>query len=97
MSKTRPPYAPDFRERMVDLGLRAFTSWVLKSWLNRIPDARKLSLPRMWKESRMGPVGLKHQGGSSNHVGVWLKYIWVSLSHLLGPTREAPRSDSLRP
>ena len=45
----------------------------------------------MWKESRMGPVGLKPQGGSSNQVGVWLKYLWVSLSHLLGLTREAPR------
>ena len=45
----------------------------------------------MWKESQMGPFGLKHQGGSSNHVGVWLKYLWVSLSHLLGPTREALR------
>ena len=44
----------------------------------------------MWKESRMGPVGLKPQGGSSNHVGVWLKYLWVPLSHLLGLTREAP-------
>ena len=31
----------------------------------------KQSLPRMWKESRMGPVGMKHQGGgSSNAVGV---------------------------
>ena len=44
----------------------------------------------MCKESRMGPVGLKHQGGASNAVGVWLKYLWVSLSHLLGPAREAP-------
>ena len=43
----------------------------------------------MCKESRMGPVGLKPQGGSSNAVGVWLKYLWVSLSHLLGPAREA--------
>ena len=51
----------------------------------------------MWKESRMGPFGLKHQGGSSNHVGVWLKYLWVSLSHLLEPTREAPRFDALTP
>ena len=67
------------------------TSRALKSWLNQVPDARKLSLSRMWKESRMGPVGLKPQGGSSNHVGVWLKYLWVSLSHLLGPAREAPR------
>ena len=41
----------------------------------------------MWKESRMGPVGLKHQGGSSNAVGVGLKYLWVSLSHLLEPAR----------
>ena len=51
----------------------------------------------MWKESRMGPFGLKYQGGSSNHVGVWLKYLWVSVSHLLGPAREAPRSDTLTP
>ena len=48
----------------------------------------------MCKESRMGPVGLKHQGGSSNAVGVWLKYLWVSLSHLLGPAREAPWFDT---
>ena len=39
----------------------------------------------------MGPFGLKHQGRSSNTVGVLLKYLWVSLSHLLGPAREAPR------
>ena len=51
----------------------------------------------MWKESRMGPFGLKPQGGSSNAVGVWLKYLWVSLSHLLGLTREVPRFDTLTP
>ena len=43
----------------------------------------------------MGPVGLKPQGGSSNAVGVGLKYLWVSVSHLLGPAREAPRFDAL--
>ena len=51
----------------------------------------------MWKESRMGPFGLKPQGAPSNAVGVWLKYLWVSLSHLLGLTREAPRFDTLTP
>ena len=51
----------------------------------------------MWKESPMGPFGLKPQGGSSNAVGVGLKYLWVSVSHLLGPAREAPRFDALTP
>ncbi len=44
----------------------------------------------------MGPFGLKHQGGSSNTVGVLLKYLWVSLSHLLGPAREAAAPLTLR-
>ena len=44
-----------------------------------------------------GTRWLEAPGGSSNHVGVGLKYLWVSLSHLLGPTREAPRSDTLAP
>ena len=44
-----------------------------------------------------GTLWLEAPRGSSNHVGVWLKYLWVSLSHLLGPTREAPRFDALTP
>ena len=37
-----------------------------------------------------GTLWLETPGGASNAVGVWLKYLRVSLSHLLGLTREAP-------
>ena len=43
----------------------------------------------------MGPFGLKRQGGFPNAVGVWLKYLWVSLAHFLGPTRAVSKLDTL--